>query len=471
MRGSSEAKRVPASEALRDIRAAQLKALFRQMPIALAVNVVNAAITTIVLQRFVLWTIPFAWFCIVSLVTLGRGAIWQQYRQTRTVEDISYWSLLAACGSLIAGLTWGLGGAVLFSLVPSFGQIFLTFVIGGMCADAVVLSASHFATLVAFLLAATLPMAARFIYEGTVTGNALAAMILVFAAALSLAGGYLNRVFAETMRLRFELYAANLRLQSETRERQATEAALRQAQKLEAIGQLTGGIAHDFNNLLTVVIGNLMLGLGGLGDNSAVTPPLQAALQAAEKGVGLIQRLLAFARKQRLEPRSVDLVRLVTNMEELLQRTLGPEIRLIITGASEVAPASVDANQLELAIRNLAINARDAMPTGGTLGIGLENRCADRGAPMQLPPGDCVVISIRDTGTGMDEMTLSRAFGPFFTTKEIGGGSGLGLPMVQGFAAQSRGAVQIWSRLGEGTIVELWLPQANQTPSKTASIP
>jgi len=314
MRGSSEAKRVPASEALRDIRAAQLKALFRQMPIALAVNVVNAAITTIVLQRFVLWTIPFAWFCIVSLVTLGRGAIWQQYRQTRTVEDISYWSLLAACGSLIAGLTWGLGGAVLFSLVPSFGQIFLTFVIGGMCADAVVLSASHFATLVAFLLAATLPMAARFIYEGTVTGNALAAMILVFAAALSLAGGYLNRVFAETMRLRFELYAANLRLQSETRERQATEAALRQAQKLEAIGPT------DRRN------------------RSRFQQPADGRHRQSDAGAGAFRRQLC-----------------------------------CYAAASSCAAGSRERRWLAFARRSRAV--------------------VSRGAPMQLPPGDYVVIS------------------------------------------------------------------------------
>jgi len=469
MRGFSEAKRAPASDVLEDVRAAQLSAVFRQVPIALAVNVVNAAITVIVLERLVPVTIPFAWFCIVLLVTLGRWVIWRRYRRRSQVRDTRYWSLLAVCGSLAAGLTWGLGGAILFSLMPSLGQIFLTFVIGGMCAGAVVLSASHLATLLAFLLSASLPMAVRFFCESTVTGNALGAMIVVFAAALSFAGGHLNRIFAETMRLRFELYEANLRLQSETREREETEAALRQAQKLEAVGQLTGGIAHDFNNLLTIIIGNLMLGIGRVSDNSAAVPPLQGALQAAEKGVGLIQRLLTFARRQRLEPRSVDLARLVTNMEELLRRTLGPGIRLTITGATGIALARVDANQLELAILNLTINARDAMPAGGMLGIGIESRCADRGSPEQLAPGDHIVISISDTGTGMDEVTLSQVFDPFFTTKDIGGGSGLGLPMVQGFAAQSGGAVKIYSKLGEGTTVELWLPQANEPPSETAS--
>jgi signal transduction histidine kinase len=157
------------------------------------------------------------------------------------------------------------------------------------------------------------------------------------------------------------------------------------------------------------------------------------------------------------------------NVEELLRRTLGGQIRLAIARAPDVAPASVDANQLELAILNLTINARDAMPAGGTLRIGLENRRADRRSPHQLASGDYVVVSISDTGTGMDEATLTRAFDPFFTTKEIGSGSGLGLPMVQGFAAQSGSAVQIRSKPGEGSTVELWLPRADEPPSEAAA--
>ena len=468
MRGFSVLKGAPTNEIRKDIRAAQVSAVFRQMPIALAVNIVNAAMTAVALQQLAAVTLPLAWFCLVTLVTAGRWLLWRRYRRAPSnLEDTPRWSLLATCSSLLAGLCWGLGGVVLLPVAPVIGQIFLTFVIGGMCAGAVVLSASHLPTLLAFLLSASLPMAVRFSSEGTVTGSALGAMILVFAAALSLAGGHLNRIFAETMRLRFELNEAKLRLQAEIAERQATEAALRQAQKLEAVGQLTGGIAHDFNNLLTVVIGNLSLAIGRAAENPAVVPLLQGALQASERGVALIQRLLAFARKQRLDPRSVDLGRLVANIEELLRRTLGAGIRLAIARSADVAPASVDANQLEMAILNLTINARDAMPAGGTLRIGFENRRVDRGSPHQLSPGDYVVISISDTGSGMDEATLALAFDPFFTTKQIGSGSGLGLPMVQGFAAQSGGAVQIRSRPGEGTTVELWLPQAQEPPLET----
>ena len=310
-------------------------------------------------------------------------------------------------------------------------------------------------------------MAILFFGQGTATGGALGAMVLVFAVALSFAGRHLNRFFTETIRLRLELNEANLRLQAEIAEREATEAALRQAQKLEAIGQLTGGIAHDFNNLLTIVSGNLTLAIGRTAKNSASLPLLQSALQAAERGGTLIQRLLAFARKQRLDPQPVDVRCLLTGIEDLLRRTLGDRTLLTIVRDADLALAKVDANQLELAILNLTINARDAMPGGGTLRIELRNRRTGNNSPPELRRGDYVVVSIADTGAGMDEATLARAFEPFFTTKEIGSGSGLGLSMVQGFAAQSGGTVRIRSRPGEGTTVELWLPRADDPPSGT----
>ena len=448
------------------IHTEQLHAVFRQLPISFAVNLVNGAVTTIVLLTIGPQRGPLIWFSLVALVTGARWTLWLQYRRSspKSGQDRA-WSGLAVCGSLLAGSCWGFGGMALFPVVPTAGQIFLTFVIGGMCAGTVVLNASHLPTLLAFLLSASLPMAARFFAEGTPADMGLGAMIVVFALALSLAGAHLNRFFTDSIRLRFELNEANLRLHAEMAEHQATEAALRQAQKLEAVGQLTGGIAHDFNNLLTVVIGNLVLASSRARENSNILPLLQNALRAAERGVSLIQRLLAFARKQRLEPRPVDLGSLVTGIKDLLQRTVGPAIRLEIVADVSVAPAHVDANQVELAILNLAINARDAMPIGGTLRISLHNGRTDLNSPTDLIPGDYVVVSVSDTGTGMDEATLAQAFDPFFTTKEVGSGSGLGLPMVQGFAGQSGGAVRIRSKLGEGTAVELWLPQAVEAPA------
>jgi signal transduction histidine kinase/CheY-like chemotaxis protein len=460
---------VPANEISIAIRTEQLRAVFRQMPIGLAVNLVNAALTAVVIAPIAASPFPIVWFFLVAVVSAGRWILWRRYRRSLSGSERDHiWSRLAVCGSLLAGSCWGFGGMLLFPIVPTSGQIFLTFVIGGMCAGAVVLSASHLPTLLAFLLSASLPMAVRFFAEGTAADNALGAMIIVFATALSLAGAHLNRFFTDAMRLRFELDEANLRLRSEMAEHRATEAALRQAQKLEAVGQLTGGMAHDFNNLLTVVIGNLVLASGRASHNSSILPLLQNALRSAERGVALIQRLLAFARKQHLDPQSVDLGALVAGIEELLQRTVGPAIRIEIATDAKLAPALVDANQVELAILNLAINARDAMPVGGTLRISLHNRRADYSSPPGLTAGDYVLVSISDTGTGMDDATLAQAFDPFFTTKEVGSGSGLGLPMVQGFAGQSGGAVQIRSKLGEGTTVELWLPQAVEPPHGTS---
>ena len=447
------------------VRAEQVGVVFRQMPIGIVVNLINGGLTAAVLAPMAARPLVLPWFLSVALVTTGRLILWWQYRQTgiRT-QDIRHWSRLATCGSLLAGLCWGIGGAVLFPDLPGLGKIFLTIVIGGMCAGTVVVNASHLPTLLAFLLSASLPVAIRFFIQGSAADDALGAMVVVFAAALALAGRRLSFIFAEAIQLRVGLNEANLRLQAEIAEHRATEASLRQAQKLEAIGQLTGGIAHDFNNLMTVIIGNLTLASTRARGSSAVAPQLEAALHAAEQGVRLIQRLLAFARKQPLAPQSLDLGRLVSGMEELLRRTLGPEIHLVISARSDLAPAHVDANQIELAILNLAINARDALPAGGTVRIDIESRRADHSAPPELVADGYVVVSISDDGTGMDDATLAHAFEPFFTTKGAGSGTGLGLPMVHGFAAQSGGATRIRSKLGEGTTVELWLPQAREPP-------
>jgi len=240
---------------------------------------------------------------------------------------------------------------------------------------------------------------------------------------------------------------------------------------MEALGQLTGGIAHDFNNLLTAVIGNLELAQKRTGSDPHTAGLLGAALSASERGATLIKDLLTFARRQSLHPRAVDVCAVVDDAEKILKQTIGPDIRLLISAEPGLRPAWVDPNQLALAILNLALNARDAMPNGGRLQIACENRRAEPGnSPPELAIGDYVIVSVSDTGTGMSEATLAHAFEPFFTTKEAGRGSGLGLSMVQGFVAQSGGAVQIVSTLGEGTNVTLWLPHAGGRSTETAPL-
>ncbi|MEG8223132.1 PAS domain-containing protein [Sphingomonas sp. HH69] len=237
-----------------------------------------------------------------------------------------------------------------------------------------------------------------------------------------------------------------------------TQEALRQSQKLESMGQLTGGVAHDFNNLLTPIIGSLDLlmrrGLGSERERRLI----DGALQSAERAKTLVQRLLAFARRQPLQPKAVALDDLVTGMASLVSSTIGPKIDLRVSIADDLPPARADANQLEMAILNLSVNARDAMPAGGELTISA-SRASVRGRhPAGLRVGHYVRLSVADTGIGMDEATRARAIEPFFSTKGIGKGTGLGLSMAHGLAAQLGGGLTIISAPGEGTTVELWLP-------------
>ena len=240
--------------------------------------------------------------------------------------------------------------------------------------------------------------------------------------------------------------------------------ALFQSQKMDAIGQLTGGVAHDFNNLLMAIIGSIELLKKRIPEHPRVTPLLDNAMQGAKRGAALTQRLLAFARKQDLNLRSIDLPALVRGMTDLLRRSLGPLIAIETRMPESLAAIQADANQLELALLNLSMNARDAMPRGGSITIAAREEIVPAGGPAgPLAPGSYVCLSVADTGEGMDEATLKRAAEPFFTTKGIGKGTGLGLSMVHGLAEQSGGRLVLSSKKGEGTTAELWLPQAAAT--------
>jgi nitrogen-specific signal transduction histidine kinase/CheY-like chemotaxis protein len=241
-------------------------------------------------------------------------------------------------------------------------------------------------------------------------------------------------------------------------ELEAAQEALRQSQKMEAMGQLTGGVAHDFNNLLTPIIGSLdMLARRGLG-NERERRLIDGALQSADRAKTLVQRLLAFARRQPLQPSAVDLGTLVEGMAGLIGSTLGPTIDVKVVLGEDLPPAIADPNQLEMALLNLAVNARDAMPDGGVLTIEVKRQSVRAGHRTKLRPGHYVLLCVSDTGVGMDEATLARAVEPFFSTKGIGKGTGLGLSMVHGLTAQLGGALTIVSAVGGGTTVELWLP-------------
>lgn len=240
------------------------------------------------------------------------------------------------------------------------------------------------------------------------------------------------------------------------------EAALRQAQKMETLGQLTGGVAHDFNNLLQVVTGNLELLRRGLHGNERLCRAADNAMQGAERAALLTQRLLAFSRRQPLAPERIDPNRLVSRMSDLLARALGETIEVETIQAARAWAIEVDINQMENALLNLAVNARDAMPRGGKLTIEVANTHIDAHYAAQeaeVAPGQYVLISISDTGEGMDAHTLGHAIEPFFTTKEVGRGTGLGLSMVYGFIKQSGGHLRVYSEPGQGTTIKIYLPR------------
>lgn len=248
-------------------------------------------------------------------------------------------------------------------------------------------------------------------------------------------------------------------LETEIRRREETQVALIQAQRMEAFGQLTGGVAHDFNNLLTIVIGNLELLSAQLAEPAQLSL-LRRAADAADMGAALTKRLLTFARRRRLSPQVLDVNDMILNLTVLLQRSLGEPISLSTMLAGNVWRTRADASELENAILNLALNARDAMPGGGNLVI--ESRNVSAGEAGTAQPGEFVQISVSDTGDGMPPDVLERAFEPFFTTKEPGRGTGLGLSTVYGFAEQSGGHTSIQSTPGVGTTVSLYLPRAHE---------
>lgn len=274
----------------------------------------------------------------------------------------------------------------------------------------------------------------------------------------------LNEELEDRVRKRTEdLAVANRHLMAQIEEREKAESVLRQMQRLEAVGQLTSGVAHDFNNLLTVIMGNLGFlerEMVGAGMNGKSVQRLSWMRNAAQRGAKLTDQLLSFSRRQRLLPKTLDLNETLAAMRDLIESTIGGSVQIETEFGEDLWPAVVDPTQLELAVLNLAINARDAMEVGGLLRISTQNvRLESSSVPEEPPAGDYVAICVSDTGTGMSDDVRRKVFEPFFTTKEIGKGSGLGLSQVLGFAKQSNGGVRIDSIPGKGTNVYIYLPR------------
>jgi signal transduction histidine kinase/CheY-like chemotaxis protein len=470
-----------------DILGARLQSVFSRLTVTSAVTVANSALMAFVLKRAHFSEGPLIWMGLVWVLAAARIASASAYkRDAGKSARVRLWEGISITGAFLSGLLWGVGAICLFSTDPTV-QWFWIFLIAGMCAGAVSLHSGHLTTALAFAVPASAPVAIFLATQGTGQWLIAGGMIIAFIVAISFTAAHSSRQFGQMLSLQIalerrtlELGDANARLSQEIEGHRSTAETLHQAQKMEAIGNLTGSIAHDFNNLLTVIVGNLSL-IQNRSDDERAVRLAKSGLIAATRGARLTASLLMFARKQALRPELVDINDLILEFTPLLRRAAGDAVRLEMSLSPEPCAALVDAAHFQSALLNLVINAKDAMPDGGRIVIHTDTT---QHKPADLIDGDALAgpfarVEVRDTGLGMSPQIAAKAFDPFFTTKVTGKGSGLGLSQVYGFARQSGGFAAIRSEAGEGTCVSISLPAwtgalkpgRSQTPLDAATTP
>jgi len=451
-----------------EVRLELVRLVHRQMPVVLAANAVNAILVAAVLAS-VDGVAAWQWALLVLSVTIARWLIWRrQRRRSIRLERLAIVNAVQVGGSALSGMLWGGGAVWLFPDAPVY-QMFLTFVIAGMAAGAVATLSPVPQAFYVYTLSAVLPLAGRLFADGSTVYLVMAAMAVIYAGALSLAAYNHHRSVRDAFRLRLnlalrsrELAKVNARLNAEIEARRQAEETLRQAAKMEAVGQLTSGIAHDFNNLLTTIIGSQQLILDASEASDRVRRLVGMAQRAADHGARLVSQLLTFSHQRPLAPEVVSLNETLTRPDVFWRQAVGPDLDVSLILADDLWHAFVDPVQFESVILNLVLNASDAMPGGGRVTITTVNRRIGPADDAHTPPGDYVCLSVTDTGAGMPPEIAARAFEPFFTTKMLGKGSGLGLSMTHNFAAQSGGMARIDSELGVGTTISLYLPRARE---------
>jgi signal transduction histidine kinase len=452
------------------IDAERLRSVLQQAPLTLLVSIINAVLSAIVFAPVAGGTVLSLWVASIVVISLVRAAI-RRRLLAATPGKIAPGSMAAisVAGSAATGMLWG-AGAVFLSPNAEVFQLFFAFVIGGMCAGTSSVNSAHAPTVLAFILPASLPLAGRFLAEGSPPLLVSGLMTLLFAVALTLNSLRAHRNFGDRIRLQLalgrqsvSLREANERLHDEVAERLKVEATLHQAQKMEAIGHLTGGVAHDFNNLLQVVTGSLSL-IGRLAeDDPRILGHVRNAEQAVAQGARLNGSLLAFARREAIRVERKNINDLLREFQPILARAIDDRIRFEVAMAPDLPDCHADPAHFQSAILNIVINARDAMPNGGALSITTGETTLEAGDLLgndDASPGQFVCISVQDNGSGMTKEVQARVFEPFFTTKELGKGSGLGLSQVYGFARQSGGHVTLRSTPGAGTCIMILLPAA-----------
>jgi signal transduction histidine kinase/CheY-like chemotaxis protein len=471
------------------VQAEQIRTLYGQSLAVIAVNPLNAAIVAAVLwPRTAYPRLLLGWVAAMVVVFFIRAGLRRAYLDAQpSVDEHALWARRLVWTALATGALWGFGGAAFYDTGALVPQLLPVFVIGGMVVGASGTLALHVPAFIAFAASAILPTAARMAAEGDFPHIAMSLLAVVFGIAMWLITAHTGRAVTEAFRLRFEnqellarlsaaqvsLEATNRTLEERVAERSAAlerqAEALRDAQRMESVGLLAGGVAHDFNNLLTVILGSVELLLG-----EKRNPLDQATLEeirgAANRGATLVSQLLAFSRRQVMVRQVLDVNTVVDAVCPLLTRLIGEHIELVITPARGQLQVEADPTQLQQTIINLATNARDAMPEGGTLTIATD---VVEGVPEGTSfPADCyVMLSVTDTGVGMDAATRRLAFDPFFTTKEIGKGTGLGLASVYGIVEQSGGHVHVDSEPGRGSCFRVFLPRVVRKTAEAEGIP
>jgi len=440
----------------------QNRLLYRHAGIALVASIVNALFLAYLFRTHVDSMVLAVWEASILAMVIGRLELRRRYFASgRDTERAQRWLRRAVISTTASAAVWGAAGIVLFVPNQPIWQFALCLVVAGMSAGATVGVACHLPAFYAYLGLALGPLIVRVAIAAESEVHVFVVLMLVlFAVSLVVLARSLNRSFVEAHRLEFANAALARRLQIAAHARENAESRLREIQQLETMGRLTGGVAHDFNNLLTVITSNLELIRARLELDDTMERRIGRALEAAERGAQLTRSLLAFSRQQALRPEGVDLDTLIEDMHDTMEGLVGGQIKVIRNLSSTPCIAHIDPTQLQAAIINLVVNARDAMPRGGTLTFE-----TDRVDLPNAPAGDeagstpeYVLLRVRDTGVGMEDAVAEHAFEPFFTTKEVGHGSGLGLSMVHGFVHQSKGVVQLMSKPGRGTTVELHLP-------------
>ena len=460
------------------VRAEQVRTLYRQSVWVFIANPVNALITALCLWQRAQHGALLAWVAGMGAVAVGRLALRQRYlRANPGADDSGPWITRFVIGAAATGAGWGVGGALFFDPADPIVQLIVTFVVGGMIAGASGTLAAYVPAFIGFALPALVGLAGRIMVIGDTAHVGFVFLMLVYGVVMTMVATNTQRAIIATFRLRFEndellaqltnarasLENVNRTLEERVAERtlafERQSETLRDAQRMESIGLLAGGVAHDFNNLLTVVLANVALLEGGeLKEPERIS--VEEIRTSANRGAALVSQLLAFSRRQILKPQTLDLARVAAEMEQFLRRLIGTQVDLAVIIPPGTLPVTADPSQLQQVIINLATNARDAMPSGGQLTIEAGSFDKVQGGPgPDVPPGPYATLVVTDTGVGMDAETRRLAFHPFFTTKELGRGTGLGLATVYGIVDQSGGFIFVESQPAKGSSFAVYLPR------------